>query len=143
MVLRSHAFLLHHCAVFQGLLSLGKLKTNIHSGAPANDFQIVNTLGFNETITYLIQAPPYIFAYAVTLLVSWSSGRMLEHCWHICGAMFAALVGTVIMISTLNVAARYFSLFLLCTGPFIALNVSHLHSTHDFRMLIFLVFHHQ
>jgi hypothetical protein len=75
-------------------------------------------------VTYLIQAPPYIFAYFVTLLVSWSSGRFLEHCWHICASMFACLVGAVIMISTLNVGARYFSMFLLCTGPFIGLNVS-------------------
>lgn len=38
--------------------------------------------------------------------------------------MALCLVGTVIMISTLNVGARYFGMFLLCTGPFIALNVS-------------------
>lgn len=83
----------------------------------------MNTLGFSKTITYLIQAPPYVVAYAATLLVSWSSGRRLEHCFHIVGAISASLVGAVIMISTLNVGARYFSLFLLCTGPFIGLNV--------------------
>ena len=86
--------------------------------------QIVDTLGFNKTITYFIQAPPYVVAYIATLVVSWSSGRYLEHCFHIIGAMLACLIGAVIMISTLNVGARYFSLFLLCTGPFIGLNVS-------------------
>ncbi|KAI9896618.1 hypothetical protein N3K66_008790 [Trichothecium roseum] len=84
---------------------------------------IVDTLGFNKTITYFIQAPPYVVAYIATLLVSWSSGRYLEHCFHIIGAMLACLIGAVIMISTLNVGARYFSLFLLCTGPFIGLNI--------------------
>ncbi|KAF6817563.1 major facilitator superfamily transporter [Colletotrichum plurivorum] len=84
---------------------------------------IVKTLGFNQTVTYLIQAPPYIFAYFVTLVVSWSSGRNLEHCYHIVGAMVAAMGGAILMISTLNVGSRYFSLFLLCTGPFIGLNI--------------------
>ncbi|CAG9948409.1 unnamed protein product [Clonostachys rosea f. rosea IK726] len=94
-------------------------------GQSFKDFfpSIVNTLGFNKTITYLIQAPPYIVAYFITLLVSWSSGRHLEHCWHIAGSMLACLIGAVIMISTFNVPARYFSMFLLCTGPFISLNI--------------------
>jgi hypothetical protein len=85
--------------------------------------QIVDTFGFSEIGTYLIQAPPYLFAYFFTLLVSWSSGRRLEHCFHIIGAILISLVGAVIMISTLNVPARYFSIFLLCAGPFVGLNI--------------------
>lgn len=81
------------------------------------------TFGFSEVQTYLIQAPPYLVAYFFTLAVSWSSGRMLEHCFHIIGAMLIALVGVVIMISTLNTGARYFSVFLLCCGPFLGLNI--------------------
>ena len=84
---------------------------------------IMNTFGFNKTNTYLIQAPPYLFAYFFTLLLSWSSGRRLEHCWHIIFAILISLVGAVIMISTLNVGARYFSVFLLCAGPFVGLNI--------------------
>lgn len=75
-------------------------------------------------MTYLIQAPPYVFAYIATCAISWSSGRYLEHCWHIVGCTVATIVGTVIMISTLNVGARYFGMFLLCAGPFVGLNVS-------------------
>ena len=85
---------------------------------------ILSTLGFSKTVTYLVQAPPYAIAYLVTLLVSWSSGRYLEHCFHIFFPMLAAMAGAVIMISTLNLGARYFSLILLCSGPFVALNVS-------------------
>lgn len=70
-----------------------------------------------------MQAPPYLIAYAVTLLISWSSGRMLEHCWHIVGSIAVCLIGATIMISTLNTGARYFSLILLCSGPFVGLNV--------------------
>ncbi|KXJ88339.1 major facilitator superfamily transporter [Microdochium bolleyi] len=84
---------------------------------------ILQTFGFDKTGTYLLQAPPYLFAYGVCIAVSWSSGRLLEHCYHIIGSMAAALVGAVILISTLAQAPRYFGLFLLCSGPFIALNL--------------------
>ena len=83
----------------------------------------MDTFGFSEVGTYLVQAPPYLVAYFVTLAISWSSGRMLEHCWHIIGSILLCLVGAVIMISTLNVGARYFSVFLLCSGPFVGLNI--------------------
>lgn len=45
----------------------------------------MDTFGFSEVGTYLVQAPPYLVAYFVTLAIAWSSGRMLEHCWHIIG----------------------------------------------------------
>ncbi|KAK5683242.1 hypothetical protein LTR17_000305 [Elasticomyces elasticus] len=84
---------------------------------------IMDTFGFSKVVTYLVQAPPYLVAYFVTLAISWSSGRRLEHCWHIVGSILVCLVGAVIMISTLNPAARYFSVFLLCSGPFVGLNI--------------------
>lgn len=74
-------------------------------------------------MTYLIQAPPYVFAYIATVAISWSSGRFGEHCWHIIGSTIGCIVGVVIMISTLNPGARYFGMFLMCSGPFVGLNV--------------------
>ncbi|CCF46049.1 major facilitator superfamily transporter [Colletotrichum higginsianum] len=84
---------------------------------------ILATLGFDQTTTYLIQAPPPIIAFLVTLAVSWSSGRMLEHGYHIIVPMLLTLVGCVVMITTLNVGARYFCMILLVTGPFVGLNL--------------------
>ncbi|EXF82373.1 major facilitator superfamily transporter [Colletotrichum fioriniae PJ7] len=83
---------------------------------------ILATLGFGATETYLIQAPPPIIAFLVTLAVSWSSGRMLEHGYHIIVPILLTLAGCVVMITTLNVGARYFSMILLVTGPFLGLN---------------------
>ncbi len=40
----------------------------------------MDTFGFTEVETYLIQAPPWFVAYIITLVVSWHSGRKLEHC---------------------------------------------------------------
>ncbi|GKZ93373.1 hypothetical protein AnigIFM59636_006444 [Aspergillus niger] len=83
---------------------------------------IVATLNFSQVETYLVQAPPWVIAYIATLILSWSCGRFLKHCWHIVIPVFITLAGTVIMISTLNIGARYFSFILLCTGPFVGLN---------------------
>ncbi|KAK2040112.1 major facilitator superfamily transporter [Colletotrichum somersetense] len=84
---------------------------------------ILATLGFGETATYLIQAPPPIVAFLVTLAVSWSSGRMLEHGYHIIAPMLITLAACAVMITTLNVGARYFCMILLVSGPFIGLNL--------------------
>jgi MFS family permease len=84
---------------------------------------IGKTLGYSKLMTYLIQAPPYVFAYIATVAISYSSGKFMEHCWHIVACTVATIVGTVIMISTLNVGARYFGMFLLCSGPFVGLNI--------------------
>ncbi|UQC77455.1 major facilitator superfamily transporter [Colletotrichum lupini] len=48
---------------------------------------------------------------------------MLEHGYHIIVPMLFTLAGCVVMITTLNVGARYFSMILLVTGPFLGLNV--------------------
>ncbi|KAK8051766.1 hypothetical protein PG993_003151 [Apiospora rasikravindrae] len=73
-------------------------------GQSFKDFlpSIMNTFGFSKTNTYLLQAPPYVFAYMLTIGISWSSGRRLEHCWHMVGSMALCLAGAVIMISTLS-----------------------------------------
>lgn len=64
-----------------------------------------------------------MIAYVVTLVVSWSSGRFQEACWHIVGCIATCMAGAVLMIATLNTGARYFGLILLCSGPFVGLNV--------------------
>ncbi|KEQ60578.1 MFS general substrate transporter [Aureobasidium melanogenum CBS 110374] len=84
---------------------------------------IVKTLGYSKLMTYLIQAPPYVFAYLATLAISWSAGKYKEHCYHIIGSTVMCIVGTAIVISTLNPGARYFGMFFMCAGPFIGLNI--------------------
>jgi hypothetical protein len=96
-------------------------------GQSYKDFfpSIVATLGFSGTTTYLIQAPPPIIAFLVTLVISWSSGKRLEHGYHIIVPILFTIVGCAVMITTLNVGARYFCMILLVVGPFVGLNVSH------------------
>ncbi|KLP09785.1 Uncharacterized protein LW94_4825 [Fusarium fujikuroi] len=84
---------------------------------------IIATLGFSGTTTYLIQAPPPIIAFLVMMGISWSSGRRLEHGYHIIVPILLTLIGCAVMITTLNVGARYFCMILLVVGPFVGLNI--------------------
>lgn len=100
--------------------------------------KILETLELSDVVTYLVQAPPYVIAYIATVVISWSSGRNKEHCFHIIIPIVFGLAGAFILISTLDIGARYFGIILLCNGPFVGLNVRlNLRSTHErMRLLI-------
>ena len=84
---------------------------------------ILKTFGFDELTTYLVQAPPYAIAYATACLCAYSSGRFGESCYHIIGPIVASAVGCAILISNLNVAARYIGVILLVSGTYNGLNL--------------------
>lgn len=97
------------------------LMQNFHlSACSFNSFfpTVVNTLGFNTTITLVLTCPPFIFAGAAGILFGWSSGRLHERTWHITVGLAAGIVGFIIAASTLNVPARYVSFFILATGAY-------------------------
>ena len=68
---------------------------------------VVKTLGFNTTITLALTCPPYLVAGALSILVSWSSGRRNERTWHITVSKAIAIAGFILSVATLNTAARY------------------------------------
>ena len=73
--------------------------------------------------TYLVQAPPYAIAYISACAFAWSSGKFQESCYHIMAPIAAAAVGTLMLISTMNVGARYFGIILLISGTYNGLNL--------------------
>ncbi|KAJ0414431.1 major facilitator superfamily domain-containing protein [Aspergillus carlsbadensis] len=73
---------------------------------------LTGTLGFGYVPTLLMSAPPWVFSCLFSLCVAWSSDRYQEKFWHIVGPICVGLVGFIISMSTLNVAARYVALFL-------------------------------
>jgi cyanate permease len=58
---------------------------------------IVGTLGFDSTKTLLLTAPPYFFAFLVSLLVSFHASRTRERGWHVAIPMVFALVGNLLV----------------------------------------------
>ncbi|KAI8183659.1 putative transporter [Colletotrichum sp. SAR 10_75] len=84
---------------------------------------IVKTFDFGELTTYLIQAPPYAFSFIFACVCAWSSGRNQESFWHVVLPIIGSAVGISVLISTMNIGARYFGLFLLISGTYNGLNL--------------------
>ncbi|KAF1970888.1 MFS transporter-like protein [Bimuria novae-zelandiae CBS 107.79] len=91
------------------------LMQNLHLSA--NGFKnflptVVQTLGFNTTITLVLTCPPYLIAAFASVAVSWSSGRFNERTWHITLSKAVAIVGFVVGTATLSIGSRYFAMVL-------------------------------
>ncbi|ORX97617.1 major facilitator superfamily domain-containing protein [Clohesyomyces aquaticus] len=94
-----------------------------HMHLAANGFKnffptVVVTLGFNETITLVLTCPPYLIAGAVTIAVSWSSGKFNERTWHITIFKAVATIGFVAACLTMDLAGRYVSMVIFTIGTY-------------------------
>ncbi|KAF2761118.1 MFS general substrate transporter [Pseudovirgaria hyperparasitica] len=90
---------------------------------PSVSLFIMETFGFDTLTTYLVQAPPYAIAYAISCGLAYSSGYFQESCFHIIVPIIFSALGASLLIATLNVGARYFGLILLITGTYSGLNL--------------------
>ena len=89
------------------------------------------TLGFNPTVTLLLCAPPFVFTAIFAFVLSrwvvrcaWvlshsedgcrHSDKTGERFFHIVGSLGAGILGFIISIATMNIAARYISLWVIC-----------------------------
>lgn len=103
------------------------LMQNLHLSA--NGFKnflptVVQTLGFNRTITLVLTCPPYLISGVVSVIVSWSSGRFNERTWHITASKAVAIVGFIVGTATLNIGARYFAMVLFVGATYGVNNIS-------------------
>lgn len=79
---------------------------------------VVETLGFSTTITLVLTCPPYVIAGAISIAVSWSSGRFNERTWHITLSKAVAIFGFVLGCATMNMGARYFAMVVFAAGTY-------------------------
>ncbi|CAK5283937.1 unnamed protein product [Mycena citricolor] len=80
------------------------------------DCSLTATFGFSTTISLLLAAPPWIFAACVCCLNAWHADRTGERYFHLSGWWWPVMVGFIISLSTMSVAGRYFSMFLMTIG---------------------------
>ncbi|EOD48414.1 putative major facilitator superfamily transporter protein [Neofusicoccum parvum UCRNP2] len=77
---------------------------------------VIETLGYGKIETLLITAPVWILTFLVGLLVTWTSGKTGDRSYHIMCLSMISCVGNIICISTLNIPARFFAIFLMPMG---------------------------
>ncbi|KAJ8121306.1 hypothetical protein ONZ43_g2212 [Nemania bipapillata] len=84
---------------------------------------IVKTLGFGTIETLLLTAPVWILTFLVSLVATYTSGRLGDRSIHIICLMLVSVAGNIIAVSTLNTAARFFAIFLLPVGAVTAYEI--------------------
>ncbi|KAH8896623.1 MFS general substrate transporter [Thozetella sp. PMI_491] len=79
---------------------------------------LTKTLGYDNTKTLLLAAPPWIFCCFVALANTWHSDRVGERYWHFAWPLMVGIVGFIIAMATepTNIGARYTSLFFMTTS---------------------------
>lgn len=85
---------------------------------------LVATFKFGKVETLLLVAPPYVFATIVALTVSYTSDKFSERSIHIAVPIFFAMAGYIIAAASMELAARYLSLFLMLAGVYGSYNVA-------------------
>ncbi|KAF9527382.1 major facilitator superfamily domain-containing protein [Crepidotus variabilis] len=87
-------------------------------GCSFNQFfpTLTKTLGYNTTITLILAAPPWIFAAIICCANAWHADRTGERFFHFSFWLWCVLIGFIIAMSTMVMAARYISLFLMALG---------------------------
>lgn len=96
----------------------------------------LQTMSTSNLMTYLLQSPPYILGFLAILGFGWTAGKFRENTWHMVShephdshlrfqilPLVLSLAGTVMMITTLNVGARYTGVCFLVIGTASALNL--------------------
>jgi hypothetical protein len=79
---------------------------------------VVKTLGLSETVTLVLTCPPYLIAGAVTILLSWSSGRLNERTWHITVSKAVAIVGFIAAPLAPTLPGRYAAMVVFTIGTY-------------------------
>ncbi|KND89437.1 putative transporter [Tolypocladium ophioglossoides CBS 100239] len=111
------------CLMHFALTLAQSFKDFLPSAMKLTTAKIVKTFGFNKLTTYLVQAPPYAIAYAVSCAIAYSCGRLQESTWHVVIPIVVSAGGCGMLMGTLNVGARYFGTVLLICGTYSGLNL--------------------
>ncbi|OAL07764.1 MFS general substrate transporter [Phaeosphaeriaceae sp. SRC1lsM3a] len=79
---------------------------------------IVRGFGYNNTITLVLTAPPYIFAALGSLVNAWHSDKTKERGYHFAGPIAFGCIGYIICLATEDRNARYAASFIYVGGMY-------------------------
>ena len=75
-------------------------------------------MDYSDAEAQLMSAPPYLLACIVTLLASFSSGRLKERGYHIIGTTMIAIVGYILLVTLTSYGSKflYIATCITCVG---------------------------
>ncbi|CAG7951855.1 unnamed protein product [Penicillium salamii] len=77
---------------------------------------IVQTMGYDNTITQLLTVPPYACAFVITMAVAYLAARFQQRGLSALGSCGIAMIGAILMLLGRRVAVRYAALVIFVTG---------------------------
>ncbi|KAL4773547.1 major facilitator superfamily domain-containing protein [Aspergillus nidulans var. acristatus] len=101
------------------------LQMSLITAQSFNNFfpSIVGTLGYNDTITLLLTAPPYFAAFICSLCISFHAAHKQERGLHIAIPLLFSLFGNLLAMFIPSTGGRYFSMFLMTAGSYSPYNL--------------------
>ncbi|KAI5475865.1 hypothetical protein MNV49_000747 [Pseudohyphozyma bogoriensis] len=92
--------------------------TSMVIGLGFNQFfpTLTASLGYGNTVSLLLCAPPFAFATFAAFFTGWHSDKTSERTWHIIVPLAIGIVGFIIAMSTTVIGPRYFALFLMAVA---------------------------
>ncbi|KAL6237482.1 hypothetical protein BDW75DRAFT_228669 [Aspergillus navahoensis] len=79
---------------------------------------IVSTLGYNDTVTLLLTAPPYFAAFFCSLCISFHAAHKQERGLHIAMPLLFSLLENLLAMYIPSTGGRYFSMFPMTAGSY-------------------------
>lgn len=80
---------------------------------------IIKTLGYNNTITLLLTAPPYFVAFCGSIAIAYSSAKRNERCMHIVLPLMVSILGNIMAMTVKGFGPRYLSIFFMTFGVYV------------------------
>lgn len=74
---------------------------------------LTKTLGYSDTISLVLVAPPYLFAVVYTLIHNWAADRLGVRFWFFLYPIPITIIGFIIFMTVDSFGPRYFSFFLM------------------------------
>jgi len=96
------------------------LMLSIVSSASVTNFfpTVVKTLGYNNTQTLLLTAPPYVLAVITTFINAWHADRTGERFYHVVLPLCVGVASFILAAATHTTAPRYVAMMLMVPGVY-------------------------
>ncbi|KAK8048523.1 hypothetical protein PG994_010253 [Apiospora phragmitis] len=97
----------------------------VASGSVTNFFPtVVSTLGYNNVVSLLLTAPPYVLTVIASMINAWHADRTGERYWHIAVPLVVNMAANIIAATTTSLGPRYLSMMLMVPSVYSAFVVA-------------------
>ncbi|KAK8041999.1 hypothetical protein PG993_006522 [Apiospora rasikravindrae] len=97
----------------------------VASGSVTNFFPtVVSTLGYNNVVSLLLTAPPYVLTVIASMINAWHADRTGERFWHIVLPLVVNMAANIIAATTTSLGPRYLSMMLMVPSVYSAFVVA-------------------